>query len=608
MRSRYQDTLESIHNYLAAEMLDYHRLLKNTLAEQAVYLHPNELSLYKNGKNLRPIFLLLAAKLTNNELKLPDKAIDAGVSLEMLHVASLIHDDIIDDDNIRRGKPAIHVQQGIARAILIGDLQLVYAMSGFASAIEEMSDVNLVKQLLHNAKHITFGALDELTLPDTMDTGVLEKYYFKLADRKTALLFGMACETGAALVNAPTSTVINLGIFGRKYGQSFQIIDDIDAFLELSNGNEFDYADLKQKRLSLPIIYALDGLADDHILVQVFKSESVSKDMLIKAHEYVRNSNGIVKASLKAREFMQEAMDNLAQIPGNTAKDLLQKLGFDTIARLTSSHPLEHQVLMSKNENILQLFVNILYKQLNNTNSKYYLPKLLSQQTQPALEPYQIRDNWQIPNIKHQQGATMQICTANVPGDGIATANGTSLVLSSISINGISNSKIVAQPTITKENGIDVLTLKLAANKALLKGNVDGIVVNGKFKIAQACTNIADSIPFMVDGFGTFHMHFSQSEFAIKASILANADNLIIEIQDISTVIDDTNVNIKVDITDDTNKVSREIWNSEANLVFQSADAIDALLNNIRSSINTNTTKNILSQLLTKQLNRVFNS
>ena len=185
-----------------ADLLRYYEAMIDALEPQKPYLSDAEYNMYRHGKKIRPLMLLLSARLVFEgaaDEPLARKAIFAAVSAEMLHVATLIHDDIVDRAPIRRGGESIHAARGTEMAILIGVLQFVQAIRCFANAIDAEEDMNLVRMVLNTAFKICCGEIDELQTDLTSHPRALRDRYMQTIERKTAVLFGLACECGAAL-------------------------------------------------------------------------------------------------------------------------------------------------------------------------------------------------------------------------------------------------------------------------------------------------------------------------------------------------------------------------------------------------------------------------
>ena len=180
------DPLDRIRDTLLAEDLKrFHCLLTETLEPQRPYLTKIEYALYSHGKKLRPVMLLLSARMMHGlDLPLPVKAIQGAVSLEMLHVATLIHDDIVDDALTRRGLKSVNAARGVGTSVIVGDMQFVQAIRGFVEAIDAQKDMALVKLVLDTAFKICCGELDELQTDPNWAIEVLHARYMETIDQQ----------------------------------------------------------------------------------------------------------------------------------------------------------------------------------------------------------------------------------------------------------------------------------------------------------------------------------------------------------------------------------------------------------------------------------------
>ncbi|MEK5641771.1 hypothetical protein BK138_09350 [Paenibacillus rhizosphaerae] len=303
-------------------MREFECQLEESLHEQGDYLSESDKALYRKGKRVRPKLLLLFALLCHpQELSpsLSSKVIGGAVSLEMLHVATLIHDDIIDAAAVRRGHETIYARQGTEMAILIGDLQFVQAIRKFTQLIENAHDLQLVQQVLDTGMELCKGEIDELKVdPGVSDLLALESRYMRTIDRKTARLISVSCRAGAALVNGSRRACWYAGQFGQKIGLAFQIMDDLkDLIQDLETAGKKPGTDLARKRVTLPHIYALPEFGPDHILHRLLTDRGYepSPKELEEARHAVLHSSGMVQAYSKARELVLDAVELLQLFP-----------------------------------------------------------------------------------------------------------------------------------------------------------------------------------------------------------------------------------------------------------------------------------------------------
>ena len=217
----------------------------------------------------------------------------------MLHVATLIHDDIVDVAPLRRGLTSVHAERGTEMAVLIGDLQFIQAIRCFADAIDTQEDMRLVRLVLEAGFKVCCGELDELATDPNWRLPVLLERYFRVVDRKTGMLFGVACECGASLVGARSRETFQISRFGRRFGRAFQIMDDVfDLMRPTTVAGKAPGVDLAQRRITLPVIYALDELPADHPVHRILRGEAFDDQDLHTAVEAVRLSSGVMRGVL----------------------------------------------------------------------------------------------------------------------------------------------------------------------------------------------------------------------------------------------------------------------------------------------------------------------
>ncbi len=329
--------ITAAEDLLQHELARYEAKLDEALEVQEGYLTSDEEQMYKSGKRLRPIMLLLSARLAapDAEEDTPDKVIQASVSLEMLHVASLIHDDIIDRAPMRRGFPSVKAARGTDMAVLIGDLQFLQSIRGLLSSVSVQEDLPIIDKVLKAGYEICLGEIDELRMDPSKaydDLLELECRYMNIIDRKTAVLFSVSCEAGAALIGGRTREILALNRFGRAFGQAFQIMDDLRDFLENSaiSGKQ-QQIDLIQKRLSLPIINALKTLPADNPLRSFLNAPSNGDQGLHEAVDAVVNSPGFVQTYSHARELMVNAIAELSLFQNSPHRTALSDIGYAVI-------------------------------------------------------------------------------------------------------------------------------------------------------------------------------------------------------------------------------------------------------------------------------------
>jgi heptaprenyl diphosphate synthase len=323
-----------LKEHLAEDFERFFGLLDRALEPQARYLTETELALYRRGKKLRPMLLLLSARMMHGVTPLPDKAIRGAVSLEMLHVATLIHDDIVDHSLTRRGLASVNAVRGTETAIIIGDMQFVQAIRGFTDAIDTQEDMGLVRLVLDTAFRICCGELDELQTDPTWEPNRLHARYLETVERKTAVLFGLACEAGATLGGGGGGDARRAGFFGRRLGVAFQIMDDLLDFAmdERASGKPRGM-DLKMRRVSLPLIHAMEELGPDHPVTRIMHGAPCTEAELADGIAAVRRTGGFARAYAEARGQIADALNYLAPFPRNRYRAALEEIAHHVVDR-----------------------------------------------------------------------------------------------------------------------------------------------------------------------------------------------------------------------------------------------------------------------------------
>jgi heptaprenyl diphosphate synthase len=328
---------------VACDVERFHATLTLALEPQRPYLTPTEYAIYSGGKKLRPLLLLLAARacladtvladtVLADAVTLPQPVINAAASLEMLHVATLIHDDIIDRAPRRRGTLSVNAARGSDTALLVGDMQFVQAVRCFAAGIESAQDMVLVQAVLDAGFKICCGELDELSTDVGWSPARLRERYFRTIDRKTAILFQLACESGASLVRARKRHIWKLGRYGRLLGRAFQLMDDLGDFLHAGEVAGKDRGtDLLRRRPTLPIIYAMAELPPDHVVNRIMRGEPYQPSELEDAIGAVVATPGFTRAYGEAREIVLEAVECLGFLPPSPHRDVLNDLAYHVV-------------------------------------------------------------------------------------------------------------------------------------------------------------------------------------------------------------------------------------------------------------------------------------
>lgn len=282
-------------------------------------------SLSGGGKRIRPALALLSGKLHDYNL---DYLLPMGVAVELMHTATLVHDDAIDNSLIRRSKPTINSVWGEEKAVLLGDY--LFARSGeFAADTQNLRVVRLFSQTL---AIISTGELEQTFT--AFNTEQSWQDYLGRISRKTASLFSLATESGAILSRAPEESIEILKDYGFNLGIAFQIVDDILDFVgtEAELGKPVG-SDLAQGTLTLPAILLLEQYPDDNPVKKSFNDEGRPENIEL-ALKMVRESSISEACYQVAADYCAKACRNLSLLPDNDSlQSLVQLADFITERR-----------------------------------------------------------------------------------------------------------------------------------------------------------------------------------------------------------------------------------------------------------------------------------
>lgn len=274
--------------------------------------------LQRKGKQIRPMFIFLSAKLCGG---VTEQTYHAASLIEMLHTATLIHDDVVDDSMQRRGFFSLNALWGNKVAVLIGD----YLLSQ-----------GLLLSLKHNAYRlleITSTAVREMSEGELLQIekarrlDIKEEVYFEIIRKKTASLIASACAAGAASTTNDEAVIERVRQFGELIGMAFQIRDDLFDFGDGDAGKP-QGNDLQEKKMTLPLINALNNTDEKHrrYIINIVKNENTNPKKIQEVTEFVINSPGIEYTRQKMYEYRQAAFDLLHTFPVSDARESLEQL------------------------------------------------------------------------------------------------------------------------------------------------------------------------------------------------------------------------------------------------------------------------------------------
>ena len=277
--------------------------------------------LLKNrGKNIRPIMTLLCARLCGNPTKNTYKA---AVMMELLHVATLIHDDIVDDAKIRRGKPSIkHIWKNKI-SVLMGDFILSKALINMVG----LKDFDALDLISRTAEKLSAGEI--MQIEKSLTRNMPKNVYYDMINQKTASLIAASCELGAITTTKVSTDRKSTFDYGENLGMAFQIKDDLFDFLGSENQTGKDHGgDVKKNMLTLPLIYSIENASriGRNRIKSLVRKKKKSVKILKEINDIIYDSGGFDYAKKKLDEFSDKATDSISSYAESEIKKSLINL------------------------------------------------------------------------------------------------------------------------------------------------------------------------------------------------------------------------------------------------------------------------------------------
>ena len=315
--------LKQIQKPIINEMDDFRSMLKSSISSNNILIDKVvNYILKRKGKQIRPLFVFLSAGLSGTIL---NSTYRAAILIEILHTATLIHDDVVDESNYRRGFFSVNALWKSKYSVLIGD----YLLSKGLELSVNNNDFKFLGILSEAVKNMSEGEITQLIKSKTLN--INEKDYFKIINQKTASLFSSCCEMGSLSSGANKKNILLMREFGSLVGQAFQIRDDLFGYLSYDIGKP-SLNDFKQRKITLPLIYALsksNSFEKREILKNVKYFKSVEKII-----SFVKEKNGIAYSENKMNAMIIKSKKILNSFPDSVYKESLNNLLDYTINRV----------------------------------------------------------------------------------------------------------------------------------------------------------------------------------------------------------------------------------------------------------------------------------
>lgn len=309
--------LQVTYSFLRSDIEKIEQELKAVVSSEEELLQDAAMQLIQaGGKRIRPVFVLLSGKFGNYRL---DVIKHAAVALELIHMASLVHDDVIDAALVRRGSPTVNARWGERIAMYTGDYL-------FAKSLRCITNIEIpeVHQTLSKAMvELCKGEIEQIRDKYNFDQSL--RTYLRRIKRKTALLIAASCELGAISAGASYDTVKRLFWFGYFVGMSYQIIDDILDFVSTEEKlGKPAGGDLLQGNITLPVLYAMEipSLRERIVKVHSEIDTGEMKDIIAA----IKNSDAIEKSFIFSERYLQKALEVIKPLPRGQAKTALYNI------------------------------------------------------------------------------------------------------------------------------------------------------------------------------------------------------------------------------------------------------------------------------------------
>ena len=273
----------------------------------------------RKGKQMRPMFVFLSCKLFG---EVNDKSYRAASLIELLHTATLVHDDVVDEANLRRGFFSVNALWKNKIAVLVGDFLL---SKGLLLSVEN-EDFDLLKIVSSAVKDMSEGELLQIEKARKLD--IEESVYFEIIKKKTAVLISSCCACGASSMNQSEETINKLHLFGEKVGIAFQIKDDLFDYTQSSLIGKPTGIDIREQKMTLPLIYTLNTVdkKTKNYIINIVKKNHKDDKKVAELVNLVKEKGGLDYATNIMKSYQEESLKILSEFPENEARKSLKLL------------------------------------------------------------------------------------------------------------------------------------------------------------------------------------------------------------------------------------------------------------------------------------------
>ncbi len=307
-------TVKEIKAPIEKEMEEFEHKFKSSMKSSVPLLDKiTQYIVKRKGKQMRPMFVFLSAKVCG---EMNESTYRAASLIELLHTATLVHDDVVDDSNERRGFFSVNALWKNKIAVLVGDFLL---SRGLLLSVDN-KDYHLLGIVSNAVREMSEGELLQIEKARKLD--IDEEVYYEIIRKKTASLVASCCSCGAASVSTNEDAIEKMRAFGQAVGMAFQIKDDLFDYGDGTNIGKPTGIDIKEKKMTLPLIYALNKASffDKRKIIYIVKNNNNNPKKVAEVIDFVVKSGGIEYATEKMIEFKNKALAIISDFPESDAK------------------------------------------------------------------------------------------------------------------------------------------------------------------------------------------------------------------------------------------------------------------------------------------------
>jgi len=319
-------TLTDIQAPISLEMKEFEKKFRQLMKSKVILLDKIMGYIVKRkGKQMRPMFVFLSAGVTGT---ITESTYRGAALIELLHTATLVHDDVVDDANYRRGFFSINALWKNKIAVLVGD----YLLSRGLLLSVDHGDFDLLKLVSQAVREMSEGELLQMEKAKNLD--ITEDIYFDIIRQKTASLIASCCAVGSTSAGADQAAVTRMTRFGEKIGMAFQIKDDLFDYGSTQIGKPLGI-DIREKKMTLPLIYSLRNAPSNerNRIKKMVRNNNHRRKSVQQVIDFVKISGGIDYAHQVMQKFVDEALEILQEFKASAYKESLQQMVDFTISR-----------------------------------------------------------------------------------------------------------------------------------------------------------------------------------------------------------------------------------------------------------------------------------